>query len=351
MAYSISQADIDIDKDKEILTELWRRNFGRVPEGRFKWIYENNPSGYPTCFLVQHSETGSVVGSFSLFPRTIFIHGKSVQALISGDLVVDQKHRVIGLAIKMIKSAISMCDRNASGVLLGVPNEKSYGVSLKAGSEILGDVCEMTQVLRTFSYIRKHIHFPFIARVLSSLLDLKFRVLARGLFRARKDNYAIEIGSGFNEEFDELWEKLLEKYSFVGERSSRFLEWRFNQSPYNKYKVFTLASSRNRVLLGYVIFCANGEKVTIADIGFDGTENSFTELLSSFSLHQREQGAESISLSISGHAKLINLLEDMGYSLRSRKKKVLIYAPAKLKAALKSIKTARWFLTYADNDI
>ena len=351
MAYSILQADIDIDKDKEILTQLWRRNFGQVPEGRFKWIYENNPSGYPTCFLVKHSETGSVVGSFSLFPRTIFIHGKSVQALISGDLVVDQKHRVIGLAIKMIKSAISMCDRNASGVLLGVPNEKSYGVSLKAGSEILGDVCEMTQVLRTYSYIRRHIHFPFMARVLSSLLDLKFRFRAKGLFRARKNNYTIEVARGFNERFDELWEKLFEKYSFIGERTSRFLEWRFSQSPYNEYKVFILASGRNMPLLGYVIFCVDGEKVKIADIGFDGTDRSFTELLSSFSLHQRAQGVESISLSIAGHPKLINLLEHMGYSLRSRKRKVLIYAPAKLKTVLKSIKSARWLLTVADNDI
>jgi hypothetical protein len=349
MAYSILQADID--KDKGILTQLWQRNFGRVPEGRFQWIYKNNPAGYPTCFLVRHTETGSVVGSFSLFPRTIFIHGKSVQAVISGDLVVDQEHRATGLAIDMGKSGISMCDRNDSGVLLAVPNEKSHGVGLKAGCEILDDICEMTQVLRTYSYIRRNIHSPFIARILSSLLDLGFRVRATGFFRFRKKNYAVDVASGFNEKFDELWEKLSKKCSFIGERSSGFLEWRFNQSPYNEHKVFTLASRRNMLLLGYVIFCLDGEKVKIADIGFDGTQKSFTALLSSFSLHQRAQGVESISLSIAGHPKLINLLEHMGYSLRSRKRKVLIYAPAKFKTVLKSIKTGQWFLTSADNDI
>jgi hypothetical protein len=235
-------------------------------------------------------------------------------------------------------------------VLLAVPNEKSYGVGLKAGPDILGDVCEMTQVLRTYSYIRRHIHFPILARVLSSLLDLRFRVRSADPFRVRGKKYTIEVASGFHEKFDELWEKLLNKYSFVGERSSRFLEWRFNQSPYNEYKVFTLASSRNMLLWGYVIFCVDAEKVIIADIGFDGTEKSFTELLSSFSLHQRAQGVESISLSISGHPKIINLLQKLGFFLRSKKKKVLIYASPKLKTTLKSIKNAQWFLTSADND-
>jgi hypothetical protein len=170
-------------------------------------------------------------------------------------------------------------------------------------------------------------------------------------FWVRKKKYTIEVASGFHEKFDELWKKLLKEYSFIGERSSRFLEWRFNQSPYHEYRVFTLASSSDMLFLGYVIFCVDGEKVTIADIGFDGTDKSFTELLSAFSLYQRAQGVESISLSIAGHPKLINLLQNMGYSLRSRKKKILIYAPPKLKTILESIKTGRWFLTVADNDI
>jgi hypothetical protein len=349
MAYSILQADID--KDKATLTQLWQRNLGPAPEGRFQWIYKNNPSGDPTSFLVQHAETGLAVGSFSLFPRTIFIHGKPVQALISGDLVVDQEHRAIGLAIDMAKSAISMADRNASGVLLAVPNEKSHGVGLKAGADILGDLCEMTQVLRTYSYIRRHIHFPLPARALSSLLDLGFRVRATAPFGTRKRKYSTEVGTGFNEKYDELWKKLSKKYSLVGERSSRFLEWRFHQSPYKEYKVFALGSSRNTSVLGYVIFCVDGKKAKIADIGFDGTEESFTEALSSFSLHQRAQGVESISLCIAGHAKLIHLLEQLGYSLRSRERKVLIYAPAALKAIIESVKTDHWFLTSADNDI
>jgi hypothetical protein len=170
-------------------------------------------------------------------------------------------------------------------------------------------------------------------------------------FGTRKRKYSVEVGTGFNEKFDELWEKLSKKYSFVGERSSRFLEWRFHQSPYHEYKVFSLVSSGNTSVLGYVIFCVDGEKAKIADIGFDGTEESFTELLSSFSLHQRARGIESISLTIAGHPKLIHLLEQLGYSLRSRERKVLIYAPANLKSILESVKTDQWFLTSADNDI
>jgi hypothetical protein len=148
-----------------------------------------------------------------------------------------------------------------------------------------------------------------------------------------------------------LWGKLLKEYCFLGERSSRFLDWRFNQSPHDEYQVFTLAYRKDMPFLGYVIFCADGRRVKVADIGFDGTEKSFIELISYFSFYQRAQGAESISLGIAGHPKMIKLLQKLGYSLRAKTKKVQIYAPPKFKTTLKSIKTGRWFLTLADNDI
>jgi predicted N-acetyltransferase YhbS len=349
MAYSVLQADID--KDQEILTQLLQRNFGFAPEARFEWIYKNSPSGYPTCLLLQHTETGTIVGSLSLFPRTISIDGKSVQALITGDLVVDKEHRAIGPALKLVKSAMSMCNQNISGILFGISNANSYVVVQRSGFEILDDICEMTLVLSTYSYIRRLIPFSFIARPLSFLLDFALRVRDKGIFKRSKRNYAIDFPRSFNERFDELWEKQSKKYSFIGERSSRFLEWRFNQSPYHEYKVFTLAYPKEMSFLGYVVFYVDGKKIYVADLGFDGTEKSFTELISSFSLYQRGQGAESVSLSIASQPELINLLRHMGYSIRSKERKFLIYVPAELKAILKSIKNGPLFLTSADNDV
>jgi hypothetical protein len=87
MSYFITKADSK--EFKEALLSLWHRNFVRMPNGRYGWIYENNPSGPPLVFLLHHDESNAIVGGISLFTRSAYLKGKPVPEWILGDLVVD----------------------------------------------------------------------------------------------------------------------------------------------------------------------------------------------------------------------------------------------------------------------
>jgi hypothetical protein len=116
MTYSVRLADIN--EDKQTLKSLWIRNFGWITEGRYDWIYKNNPSGQPLSFLLHHDKSNSIVGAISLFPRKIFSGDEIIPAYVCGDLVIDQKHRALGPVLKLLKTVISEHENNKTGILI-----------------------------------------------------------------------------------------------------------------------------------------------------------------------------------------------------------------------------------------
>src|SRR3989442_9038953 len=105
--YEIRRTDPSEAKS-EILC-LWRRNFQGLPEGRYAWIYESNPSGRATCWLAVEADSGTVVGSTALFPRRFTIRGEPRVAGVAADFSVDSRHRGFGPALALQNPAVSCC--------------------------------------------------------------------------------------------------------------------------------------------------------------------------------------------------------------------------------------------------
>jgi hypothetical protein len=321
-----------------------------MPKGRFGWIYENNPSGPPLVFLLRHDESNAIVGAISLFPRSAYLKGKPVPAWICGDLVVDQKHRALGPAMKLLNAGISESKQSGLGILIGFPNKKSEPVMKRAGFEVLSDLYEMTRVLSTHSYVKRYIQSSALSRTLSFPLDLLLRLRPSNMFQKKIKNYGIEMDDWKSVNIDNIWSRQLNLFSFIGERSSRYLEWRFMESPYAEHHVFSVGAKGAREPLGYIVFRRTGHRVQIVDIGFPGDEEALGILLSSFSRYQRSQGADSIALTLAGNPTLIEALRRNGYLVRSKEKKILIYVSTENEDT-GGIKSGGWYLTSADNDI
>lgn len=347
MSYSIIQADIK--KHKADIISLWNRNFREIKEARYPWIYEKNPSGLPICYLLKHDDTNSVVGLISLFPRSIYIKGKNVQAYICGDLVVDKKHRTFGPALFLFKAAISKCEEESS-ILISFPNKISEVVSLRAGFKILGELIHMTQVLRTYPYVMRYVNFPFLARAISYLLDLFYYCL-NNFFRKIPNSTHVEILEFADNIFDDFGKKIVNDFSLKGEVSSTHLNWRFHESPYNYHKIFVVSLKDRKNIIGYIVFYVVEKRVQIVDFSFDCNDKSLDILFTAFSNYQIKQGAESIGLSIAGSQKLINQLKKNGYLIRFKDLKFIIYVSSRYIETISEIKSGNWYLTLGDNDV
>lgn len=348
MPYSIERANLD--EHRSCLLDLWKRNLKIVCSGRYEWIYEKNPKGRPVVFLLKHEESSSFVGALALFPRCFFLQGKKINCYVCGDLIVDARHRTLGPAISLFKAAIQCCKDNDPCILVSIPNEKSEPLALRLGFKVLGEYLDLTKVLRSCPYLQQYMKAP-AARLLSVPLDWlnTFRYDALPALRTR--GYVYEISDHFDTKIDGLWYSQSDVFSFVGERNSRYLNWRIKDSPYQKDNVFLLKTGHGGRLAGYLSYTEESNRISVSDMGFDGDLETLRHLCYMFSRYQRKQGNVSIVISVAGGAALVNGLKRAGFSVRGVKNNVVVYFSNKDINLLDLKETGSWYMTSADNDV
>jgi len=348
MAYSI--VDADMDRDQDLIVGLWQRNFEGSPEGRYEWIYLNNPYGKPITFLLKDESSGAIVGSYSLFPRKLAINGKSVQAYICGDLVVDTQHRSLGPAMTLIKAALKRSEEDGS-VLFGFPNNLSGPVLIMSGFKDIGPRVQLTKVLGVEYLIKRYVNLAWLAKIISLPLDL-FLLLRYGTPIKALGKYRFAVATEFDERFDQFNLKAINNFGLKGEISSEYLNWRFGQSPYGRNYVYMMMSKASDELLGYLVFTIKNNKISITDMSV--LEKSYEEvniLLSSFHRFQKKKKVESISTEFAGDQKFLDKLLSNGFSVRSEELKTILYLPKIKNFLFDELLNDNWYLSAADNDI
>lgn len=348
MRYSIVPADIA--NDREAVLKLWKRNFNRVPEERFAWMYRDNPAGPAACWIATEAERGEIVGATAVFPRQLLIDGDTIRAGIAGDFAVDPKHRGFGPALSLQKTAVAHCSERTFSVLYGLPNKQSRSVLLRAGYRTVADVYRMTKPLRSWYYLSRRIEMPFITRALSRSVDVVFRLLS-WKDSSRHETYALETPPAFDARFDELWNKASTHFTVIGERSSSYLNWRYRSSPHETYSIFSLVRKDTRSLLGYIVYHTNENKANIADLLSLDLDSTLDTLLSAFISHLRKSFVDSVSVSYAGTRLFLKKLLNYGFFIRDREGKVVVYAPADVAAHAIVLNEENWYLLSGDNDI
>lgn len=349
MAYSVMHADLNEDRDS--ILALWDRNLTGhgVPDGRYDWIYNNNPCGQPTCFLLKNDQDGHVAGSYTLFPRSLLVNGRMEKAYVCGDLIVDTSHRSLGPALMLIKAALAESEKKSS-ILFGFPNHLSQPVLLNFGFEVLCDHLEMTKVLKSYPYIQRYVKFEPVARMFALPLDLALKCRPSN-WRRNGGNYHSNIETLFDAQFDDFWQKIKGRFSLKGEADSSYMHWRFAESPYDKHYIYTLSSLPEEQLVGYVVFRKVGKRIKIVDIGFSPDDNWLEVLLSSLHQHRDLDDVEAITFDFAGDLRFIERLRKNGFSVRCKELKTIIYTPKAWQGIVEEICHGSWYLTSADNDI
>ena len=345
--YSIEEGSITAHKP--ILLDLLQRNFPRVAEGRFSWIYENNSGGPPTVFLLKHEESGTYVGMVALFPRQIFIQGELSNAYICGDLAVDARHRTLGPAFLLLKSAIHHCKKDPSSFFLSFPIKKSEKVALRSGFMVMGARCECTKIIRSQKYLQQYIPSQFAACCLASLLDASFHLLDKAFQLSRLKKYRWQVSDSFEESIDEFWQTLPENFELIGARNPGYMNWRFKESPYCRNNFFSLFE--NNAFIGCIVFTTTNSRCQIVDLAYGGNGQHLRTLLCLFTQYQRSIGAEALTITTCGHDLFLETIKRLGFSIRSKENKVIYYSNQENVDLAGSNKKHVWYLTDADNDI
>lgn len=345
--YTIIKANLK--NNKEDILAILNRNFSNMSEQIYHWKYEKCPYGN-ACWLAKEVSSDSFVGFGALFPRKFLINGKLVYTAIAGDFGINREHRVYGPALKLQQSIQTSVKGNTFKFIYGFPNNLAKALLLRIGYEEIGRFKRFVKILKTEYRFKKYLPPSFITKIFSKVIDFIIKVLSTEVRFKRSLKVSIEMPEFFDKRFDVFWKKVLKQFNIIGERNSKFLNWRYIQSPAYDYKIFCVINERKDIT-GYVIYYVESNMCHIVDMLSINSERILDLLLMKFINYSRQKDIGSISLCFFGNKLIEKKLKKFNFFLRKNEDtKIIMYGNYILKDTFLFNKE-KWYLFLGDSDV
>ena len=332
--------------DRAAVVALWGDNLG-VPghaQEKFRWFYENSPSGAPLTMLLECSpaagvETRELAGVASAGRRSFLMGHEEVTAGVLVDMAVMSRHRTLFPAI-VLQKALFGAARVSCRVLYGFPNPKAAPVMQRVGYGKLGVLTRYVKVLRASRYLENKLPAP-LAKIAGFLADavLKLRLVVAA--RASRDLQLRWL---------ELDEMKLEPQSLSislpdglvrGRRDMTFLQWRFAAGRRCK---FISVERREGRQWGWWIVERTDDVMVVRDCSIsllndDGVQHAWSKLAA----QAHSLGCSSVSFECLGPEQWLAKLLGIGFTARNDR-------PVFGAVREADRGPGSWFLTDADED-
>lgn len=347
MKYLITKADIK--ENKLDILGLMNRNLGEHSEAWFDWKYAGCPCGIPLSCLAKKEETGEIVGMVSLFPRTMAINGKFYKTGILADFSIDKQSRGLGPALNLQKTVISLAKENRINFIYSIPNKLSKQILLRVGYKEIGKIERFVKILRLEYKLKEKVKILFFARILSTITGFFSGECLRERKYARDTHYKFEITNFFDERIDSLWKEVSKNFELMQERTTSFLNWRYNACPTRSYKVFVLRNLVNEVA-GYLVYYTENNLYHVVDVLTMDDNRYWYILFSKFSIYARKERVDAITIRFFGNNMIKKRLKKLSFLKRSDMLSFLIYSENN-KMDQNIIDKEKMYFFDGDNDI
>ena len=354
---------------KDALLELWRealfsggrraRAAGHGGE-RYPWFYEQNPSGRAATWLGLREPGREIIGCGSVCPRVVHVAGKPLRGGVLSDFAVAKAHRIAGCAVAIQRAIVDHCRETGYDFLYGYPNQDALAVLKRVGYEVLGFAVPYSKPLRTGVKLGERIkkrrlgqafERPEVAELLGLVLDLGLATLDAGRMLHRLLTYRVEDLPRADARFDDLW--ALRAYGRVmGEKTSRYLNWRYASYRAGEHRFFCLADRRGQ-LAGYLVYSIAGDTAFVADLFTPRCDETVEHLLLHFAMRMRRSPCAAIYLSYFGDEAFGKRLEGLQFFRRSPHRSVILFAGEHLPAATAAVirGPGNWFMLDGELDV
>jgi hypothetical protein len=307
----------DLEEDRSVLLALWDQNLSH-DAGRgasFDWYYRNNPYGAGRCWLLQDG-AGNPIGVAGLGLRRIKVGDRTVLAGLASDFAVNSEHRFLQPAL-MLQKAVRSAVSEEMPVIYGVPNQRALGVLRRLGYRQTGDLVRYSRIIRTEPYLRRLRWIGPAAPLVSIPADLGIRLLGPENRAGSREYIGMEL-SGFDDRFDRLWERASDRFHVIGERTSKFLRWRYSACPRRQYFIIGLLARGDERLCGYAVCMQEERRVECVDLLTEDRGASIDGMLAALVRAARDRGAIVVFMGISGGKELEGSLGRLRFGERVR---------------------------------
>ena len=308
----------DLKQDKEEILSIWKENGvnTRDPIDHFAWAYEQNPFGKGRIWLLVHGPTAKVIGCIGLILRRMKV-GDSIHLVgRASGFAVNKSFRSLGPSLMLGKAMLNEVGQSDLSILytMAPPGASLIFNRLKFQKiETLG--CRW----KIFSFsdaINKRLPaLPLFLRTgISRAIDYGFQCLSRETWRRCDDAKLMRI-TEFDKRFDELWDRAAPVHKFASERSSEFLNWRFNNELQRKFNFICMGLiTYGGTLCGYVIYYINNKTAHIVDFFTEDMDTTPILLSTVFLRHLRRENISYATINIVCSESHYLFLKKMGFS-------------------------------------
>jgi len=256
-----SASDADRPQILARIAEVFGREHAARLDRLWEWRWRLDPRlPTPGYRGVVAERQGEIVGTLTTLPAGLFIGGGPVEAHWCVDCLVhpDLRRRLLAERVRQGQSpasdsqrdiAAALLDHPAAGPIQLVKHISPPGLRLleRAGFSGVPDSGSLHRRVSLRHTLTSALGRP-LGSPLGAVVDLALPVGPR-------PRLPIEVLSGgFDARFDRLWDEVRERYTAIGRRDARTLEWRYRQHPDSDYRVVvTRDGSRLR---GYLVLLA-----------------------------------------------------------------------------------------------
>ena len=354
MAYNIKNYDKNYWLESQ---RLYKNVFGKdLSLEYFKWKNTGNPNGKSIIKLAVSEE--KVIGYSCTMKYKMNFFGKNIMAGQPVDAMVDKDYRRQNIYESLSLVSLEDMKEQGLGLRFNFPNQAALMASIKKVN--IKKVCDIPQYLKVLDG-KKALGMFTGNNVLKLFGGMLFDVYGKAgaAINRRGTEYEVEEIKLFDDDFDELWDRVIDDFPIAVIRSSQYLNWRYFES-IDDYKV--IAAYKDEKLIGYIVGTTeakvgkNGEKLILGHIAdmicIKKHNKALCILISALEGYFRSIGACAVSCWMLKHWFYARALKKLGF-LQLRSPAVLAALPVAddVKAMEDSVYNQNsWFITIGDSD-
>jgi hypothetical protein len=347
MSYLVRPADVAADRDA--ILEVWRESLPSADADHYRWVYEQNPFGPVSTWVLESTEQDAVIGVATVLPRMLSGLGRTWRAGVTIDFAVTKGHRTLGPALMLQKAIVAACREQQFDLVYGFPIEAASRVQTRAGFTPLGKATEVRKTLRSASALAAR--YGRVASLAAPLVDSAQRVVENVCMRSAAGTHRLTEATTFDERFDALWTRVKNTLPLTIARTSSYLNWRYRQCPHASYRAIAMQSPAADDIAGYGVWSFRDGQLIVADMLAEDGARGVRVLTAELLRLARELGATVVRTRCFGASAMIEGQRGIGFRAgESARDAVMCVAPnAPARDAL--MDRRNWYLLHGDTDV
>ncbi len=253
-------------EDMDVIFRIYGNVFGEDRLERWKmrwrWQFQSNPaaSETPSSMWVAETEEGKILGFIGSFPIRLQVGDRQIVSSSSGDLMVLQEARRMGLGEKLSRAYLESTQTLATGFGYAPGTGRIYRrlgykpvfcepihIRPMDIKQMMGFLEDAGQVP---SFFGNKVMWPFM-KLLGGLTTQGLRLQDVFLRPHVSPALRIERVTEAGEEFDDLWQRVRGEFCVVVVRDRRFVDWRCFHDPVFQHHLLAARDVDGR-LQGYL---------------------------------------------------------------------------------------------------